>query len=39
MEGLEACPKLKKLYLEKNCISKLEGLTEQRQLEELNLSH
>jgi protein phosphatase 1 regulatory subunit 42 len=38
MEGLDRLACLKKLYLEKNCISRLEGLQNCRQLEELYLS-
>jgi len=38
MEGLEGLPALRKLYLEKNRISRLEGLTACRNLEELYLS-
>lgn len=39
MEGFESLVNLRKLYLERNCISKLEGLHNCRQLEELNLGH
>jgi Leucine-rich repeat (LRR) protein len=39
IEGLDGLPSLRKLYLEKNMISRLEGLTNCRELEELYLSH
>ena len=39
MEGFTDLVNLKKLYLEKNQISKLEGLENCRKLEELNLGH
>ena len=39
IEGLDGCPLIQKLYLEGNRISRLEGLVEQRYLEELNLSN
>ncbi len=38
MEGLEGLVCIRKLYLEKNKISRLEGLTNCRVLEELYLS-
>jgi Leucine-rich repeat (LRR) protein len=38
MDGLEGLSGLRKLYIEKNRISRLEGLTESRNLEELYLS-
>lgn len=38
MEGMESLVNLKKLYLEKNCITKLEGLQNCSKLEELYLS-
>ena len=38
MEGLDMLVNLKKLYLEKNNISRLEGLSNCKKLEELYLS-
>jgi Leucine-rich repeat (LRR) protein len=38
MEGFLQLSNLKKLYLEKNLISKLDGLDNCRKLEELNLN-
>lgn len=38
MEGFTTLVNLQKLYLQKNCIQKLEGLENCRRLEELNLS-
>ena len=35
MTGLEAMVNLERLYLERNCIAKLEGLTNCRKLKEL----
>ena len=39
MEGFTDLINLKKLYLEKNLIFKLEGLENCRKLEELNLGY
>lgn len=38
MDGFEALTNLRKLYLERNCISRLEGLQNCKRLEELYLS-